>query len=125
MTSLLLIDDERDSLDTLEMVLSASGYQTQAVTSGEAALKILHTPEGDLPDLIIADIVMPVMTGLQLLDAVRVSPHLSNIPFLFISAFITPEIETQITSQDKTALLRKPFDVEKLSKAIRSIQAGP
>lgn len=121
MTNLLVVDNEQSVSEALGMILSDFGYQVQAITSGEAALDILHTLKQGRPDLIITDIIMPEMTGLQLFEVVRASANLDSIPFLFISAFITPEIEALITSQDKTAFLRKPFEVEELVKTVASM----
>lgn len=124
MTNLLVVDDEPSLLEALATILCDAGYQVQAVTSGQAALQALESSEGRLPDLIIADVVMFEMTGLQLFEAVRSAPGLSGIPFLFTSAFVSPEREQQIAGFSKAALLAKPFEVEELFDAIEAI-CGP
>ena|SRR3990172_9540426 len=121
MTNLLVVDDEPSLLEALATILADAGYQVQAVTSGQAALQALEASKGGLPDLIIADIVMFEMTGLQLFEAVRGYPDLSGIPFLFTSAFVSPEREELIAGLSNAALLFKPFEVEELLSAIESI----
>lgn len=121
MTSLLVVDDEIGLLEALATILSDAGYQVEAVTSGQAALEVLHTPGRHLPDLIIVDIIMPEMTGLEFFEAVRTSPALSNVPFLFTSAFVSPEREDLITGLSNATLLFKPFEVEELLEAIEAI----
>ncbi len=124
MTNLLVVDDEPGLLEALATILTDAGYHVEAVTSGQAALQVLQASEGHLPDLIIADIVMFEMTGLQLYEAVHSFPALSGIPFLFTSAFVSPEREELIAGLSNTALLGKPFEVEELLEAIEAI-CGP
>jgi CheY-like chemotaxis protein len=121
MTKLLVVDDEESLLEALTVILSDEGYQVEAVISGEAALEALNTSGEHRPDLIIADVVMPEMTGLELCEIVRNSPDLSDIPFLFVSAFVSPEVEAQVAQQSKAAILRKPFEVEDLLEAVKSM----
>ena len=124
MTDLLVVDDELSLLEALEAILSDAGYQVRAVTSGQAALNVLQASGGNRPDLIIVDIIMPEMTGLQLFDTVRADPSLSHIPFLFTSAFVSLEREEQIARLGNAALLFKPFEVEELLEAIEGL-CGP
>lgn len=125
MVSLLVIDDEPSVLEALEMILTDVGYQVQATISSNTALESLQVPEQPPPDLIITDIVMPEMTGIELFDAVRANDHLSEIPFLFISALCTPEIESLVATHDKTAFLKKPFEVTELFREINLIRGIP
>jgi CheY-like chemotaxis protein len=121
MTNLLVVDDEPGLLEALAAILTDAGYQVQAVTSGEAALEALEASMEHLPDLIIADIVMFQMTGLQLFEAVRSFPEMSDIPFLFTSAFASPERKELIDSLSNAALLYKPFEVEELLDKVEAI----
>jgi CheY-like chemotaxis protein len=118
MTHLLIIDDEQDLLDALAAILSDVGYQVEAVSSAKTALEILHSSDKSVPDLIIADVVMPDMTGVQLFEVVRSSPELCGIPFLFVSAFVSPEIKALVAEQKGADVLGKPFEVEELLQAI-------
>jgi CheY-like chemotaxis protein len=121
MTNLLVVDDEVGLLEALVDILSDAGYQVEVATSGRAALHILQASEEHLPDLIISDIVMSGMTGLQLFEAVRGAPGLGHIPFLFTSAFVSSERKALIASLSNAALLFKPFEVEELIEAIQAI----
>jgi CheY-like chemotaxis protein len=123
MTELLIIDDEQDLLEALAAILSDAGYQVEAVSSARAALDILCAPGRSAPDVIVADVVMPDMTGAQLFEAVRKSPGLGDIPFLFISAFVSPEIKALAAERGKAAVLGKPFEVEELLQAIETTRS--
>lgn len=67
--SILLVDDDKFLLDMYSLKFSKNGLAVQTVCGGEAALKMLR--EGFKPDIMLLDIVMPVMDGLQLLENIR------------------------------------------------------
>jgi DNA-binding response OmpR family regulator len=121
MARLLLVDDEQDLLEALKLILSLAGYQVHVVTSAQAGLKVLHTPDDGVPDLIITDVAMPEMSGLQFLEEVRAQPDWANMPFLFISATITPELKRQIDRLDRVTLLCKPFGAKELYAALDAV----
>ncbi len=118
MTRLMVVDDEDNVLDALKLILSGIGYEVSAHNSGHSALEALQARTADKPDLVIADIVMPHMTGIQLYQSVRGSVDAKAIPFLFLSALISPEIETLVASNPNTAYMGKPFVVEDLLEKI-------
>lgn len=118
MVDLLLVDDEKDLLEALDMVLSAEGHQTQAVDSARQALDILLESDNCKPDLIISDIMMPDMSGLELLETIRAHPGCADLPLLFISASIPPEMEAQIAQMGHVSFLRKPFQIDELCSMV-------
>jgi DNA-binding response OmpR family regulator len=116
-----VVEDDQALREAVEELLSLHGHQVRAVSSGEAALEAI---EAGLPELVVSDVIMGGMTGLQLLEAVRAS-HNSSIPFLFISASISLEEEGHIATLDDVAFLRKPFDIDMLIKIIAAVLNGP
>jgi CheY-like chemotaxis protein len=120
LAKLLIVEDDKALLGALEALLSANGHKVQAVDSGETALDTLDVSADNLPDLIIADVMMPGITGRELLDDVRAIPLCKDIPFLIISASITPEAEKEIAALEGVIFLRKPFDSATLYKAVSS-----
>jgi CheY-like chemotaxis protein len=115
MANLLIVDDEEALAAALQRLFTMKGHTVRAVTSGQAALDAI---QDDLPDLIIADVKMPGMTGLQLREGVRAKPEWEDIPFLFISASVLPEMEGQIAALDNVSYLRKPFDIEEVFESV-------
>ena len=91
------------------------GHQVRSADSGLAALPLI---EGSQPELIISDVLMPGMTGTELLEAVRDRSEWHDIPFLFVSASTTAEIERQLDATHRVSFLRKPFDIDTLSYAV-------
>ena len=121
MARLLVVEDDKALLEAMDQILSMAGHDVRAVTSGQAALEALRTVMPDPPELIITDVTMPGMSGLQLLEAVRAHHDWRDIPFLFVSASILAETETQIAGLAAASFLRKPFTPEVLYGAVNTM----
>lgn len=125
---LLIVDDDETLLGVMHEILSALDYDVQTADSGMAALDRLGAASAgdELPDLIVADVVMPGMTGLQLLESVRANTNWAGIPFLFVSGSTTLAMEGQIAGLDNVHFLRKPFDTETLQEIVAAaLRARP
>ncbi len=94
---IMVVDDQADFIEGVKFILESEGYQVWTATDGQDALDQLLTSfknrnehqNGNhkyLPDLILADIMMPVMDGYTLHDKVRGNPYLNHIPFVFLTA---------------------------------------
>jgi CheY-like chemotaxis protein len=122
MAKLLIVEDDEAVLRGLEGLLSlVSGHEVRAVKTAEAALDAI---EADLPELIVTDVKLPGVSGLHLVEAVRLHPDRKDIPFLIISATASPEIEGQIAALENVTYLRKPFGPEKLYAAVAAAIEG-
>ncbi len=123
MGKLLIVEDDPSLLAALKELLSISGHQVVEASSGHLALEALNYFP---PDLIISDVLMPGMTGLQLLDIVRTDPNWDQIPFLFVSASITAESEEEIALMPRVYYVRKPFDIDVLLRTVETaLASGP
>ncbi len=89
MTTVLLAEDNLTLLENIALELEFRGYQVLQATNGRGALDILRTSE-QLPDIIVSDIAMPDVDGFQLLEYLRSEPAWNGIPFLFLTAFNSP-----------------------------------
>ena len=83
---ILIVDDEHANQFLLEGLLNAHGYDTLTASDGEECMEILKT---NLPDLILLDIMMPRMTGVEVLKLLIHSDKLKHIPVLMVSAKTT------------------------------------
>lgn len=125
-TKLLLVDDDRTLLEVMHEILTSGGFEVQAALSGETALEAMEDfdQEGSLPDLIVTDVIMSGMTGIQLVEETRAVPEWAHIPFLFISASTTLAMEGQIAGLENVTFLRKPFDSETLQQTVTQAIEG-
>lgn len=114
MSNLLIVDDDAMLLDAMEAILSDQ-HQVRAVGSGHMALAAFQS---EPPELVISDLVMPDMTGMELLEKVRALPGGESVPFMFISAIDEPQIERRMAALGAEAFLRKPFDAAVLTAAV-------
>ena len=111
MTRILVVDDEPDIVSTLQLILDFEGYDVLLAYDGREALDQARTGR---PDLIITDIMMPRMDGLELCRALRAGPETRDIPIIVLSS-IEPEGEV---CWDAHVL--KPSDVDALLGTVRA-----
>ncbi len=107
MSTILVADDEYDLLHAVEGVLEDAGYHVVACGSGRDALAHLSLCR---PALVLLDIMMPQVGGLDVLTKVRAHPELCGLPVVLMSAAPPRAAE----HADCQAFLRKPFLVEEL-----------
>lgn len=113
-TKILVVDDEPQITRVLRTSLSSHGYEVSVANDGESALKALQ--ESD-PDLIITDLSMPKMTGIELCETIR--DH-SQVPIIVLS--VRGEDKSKVEALDKGAddYVTKPFSISELLARIRA-----
>ncbi|MCD2325395.1 response regulator [Sphingomonas sp. IC-56] len=114
--TVLVVEDEDMVRAIAERALSRQGYTVVTAENGEVALEML---EGmDRPDLLISDVVMPLMDGPSMARQVR-RKH-PDLPILFMSGYAEEQLRRSI-DLDNVAFLPKPFSVQQLAEAARDI----
>ena len=116
---ILIVDDIKDQLYLLETLLKGNGYAVLPASNGADALEKLRN-EG--ADMIISDILMPVMDGFQFLREIRGDDQLKEIPFVFYTATYTDQEDEEFALRigaDK--LIRKPTDPDEFLKVIQGV----
>ena len=83
MARVLVVDDNHDACELLARILRRAGHDATCQTTAKAALDYLQT---NTPDVVIVDVMMPVMTGLDLLKAVRADPKTSAVAVVVYTA---------------------------------------
>lgn len=110
---ILIVDDEQSILTLLDEVLEDEGFVVQRAQNGQEALALaLAEP----PDLVVTDLMMPVMDGRALAQHLRHHPATATVPILLISAAYTARPADRFT-----AVLPKPFAVDALLAAIERL----
>jgi len=114
---ILAVDDNRDILFNLKILLEQKGYEVLTSTSGDNAIKTLSTLN-EHPDVIISDIMMPNMDGYEFFTAVSNHSQWNQIPFLFLTAKSTPEDIRLGKMLGVDDYITKPFNEEDLIASI-------
>ncbi|HEV2129168.1 MAG TPA: response regulator [Thermomicrobiales bacterium] len=106
--TILIADDEPAIVDLLAQFLEDEGYAVERAGDGQAALELARRLQ---PDLIIADVMMPRMSGFELVDELTSSD--SRMPVILMSAAV-------ISRRDEVAFIAKPFDLGELLDLVES-----
>ena len=109
---ILVVDDDPDVRESLVFVLEAEGYNVRSAADGAEALTVLRRVT---PCVMLLDILMPTMSGWEVLDRLREQPQLERMPVCVISASIYKGEELP-----NVTVLPKPIDVERLLSFVRS-----
>ena len=115
---ILIVDDEEDFLKAITIRLNHTGYDTFVALDGEEAYKIM---DKESPDLIILDVQMPKMDGLQFIRKLKQDDKYKNIPIIILTAGvfdIAGEIETLASAQD---FLLKSVDNEQIIECVSKL----
>lgn len=114
---ILVVEDNQDLREYYQIILSA--YNVTLAENGQVALNILNTQA--LPDLIISDLMMPVMDGMQLLNALKSSDALRHLPVIMLTARTNRQDKIKALRFGIDDYLNKPFDEEELLVRIANL----
>ena len=117
MALILVVDDEAGIREVLVELLADEGYQTALAVDGRDALRQL---EATRPDLVLSDVMMPFMSGLELALALAQQPQYRDIPVVLMSA-ATPAALIRATPH--AAYVDKPFTLEGVLTTLRRVLA--
>jgi putative two-component system response regulator len=116
---ILAIDDDPDILVSVGTILEKSGYEVICAEGGRQAIDYLESDdENMIPDLIILDIMMPIVSGWDVHRELKCNPKWKNIPVIFLTARGT-ETAKEMAADRGCLYVRKPFDVKDLRKKIK------
>jgi CheY-like chemotaxis protein len=107
----LVVDDDPDIRETLRFVLEDAGYPVYSAENGLEALAVLRHAEPP-PGLILLDLMMPVMSGDEMLKALQKAPGLAGIPVTIVTASGAPMPPLA------SGLLQKPVDLDRLLRIV-------
>ena len=116
MAVIVVADDEFLLADMMVSVLGDAGHTARAAPHGLAALKLIRSLR---PELVITDFMMPLMTGLELAQAMKDDPELADIPIILVSG--APGITGRGHPDGFDAVLDKPCNVVALIDLVRRL----
>jgi DNA-binding response OmpR family regulator len=110
-------DDEPIAVLLRDAISDEPGYQAVVVADGALVLETVRQVHADL---LILDIMMPGLNGLEVYDRVREEEGIREMPVLFVSANV-PQFDREFRRRKITSILRKPFDLNELLQRVRSL----
>src|SRR5262245_28816729 len=117
MAKVLVVDDDPAILEICSDLLQTEGYEVAVATNGQQALEQAHE---DTPSVVLMDIMMPVMDGIEACRRLKADHHTADVPVVLMSA------RTNLTRQSgdlvqADALVAKPFDIDYLLNTIADL----
>jgi DNA-binding response OmpR family regulator len=118
MSRILVVDDERDVLNAVVPILEDAGHDVITCTNSEDALNQIAD---DLPDLVVLDIIMPGLDGVEVCRRIRANPFSARLPVLFLTAKGRSADVVAGLDAGGDDYLVKPFDVIELPARVRAL----
>jgi Response regulator containing CheY-like receiver, AAA-type ATPase, and DNA-binding domains len=115
---ILLVDDEEDIVNLVRLILEDAGYHVTTSTDGREALAKL---EREPYDLLLLDIMMPFLSGWEVLYQLRSKSKTKELPVALLTARASPQDDMQPHPTDYCDYITKPFEPEDLLRRIRHI----
>jgi DNA-binding response OmpR family regulator len=115
----LVVEDDPDLLSLLTRVLEQAGFEVMTASDGQSGLALASARPK--PNLIIADIMMPDMDGLQMVREIKQDPRTKPTPVIFLTAKDTPKDIVDGIRAGARHYMTKPFRVADLLEKVRSI----
>jgi len=117
MHSVWVVEDDLDMQQAVKLMLSMMGYSVQFHSNARSAARLLL--KGETPDLILLDIMMPEVTGIDFLEFVRRRPDFKHIPIIMLSAESTDAQVDEALRLGADGFVFKPVTFEELENAIQ------
>ena len=119
---ILAIDDEKNICSAIERILSAGGmYQVEMVTDSKEAIDKVNFLK---PDLILLDIMMPGINGIQICKMLRENPLTATVPVIMVTAMVDEEYIVSAIQSGADDYIMKPFDPQELKDKVAETLAN-
>lgn len=118
----LAVDDNHDNLELLTQILDLCGCECVGAVDGYAAISAAFDRP---PDLIVLDICLPDIDGMEVVRRVHENPDLRDIPIVAVTALAKPEDRARILQSGCVDYLSKPFNIKDLERIIRQHLNSP
>ena len=114
---ILVADDETDIIEVVEMLLSSEGYEVIKAHDGLEALEVVRNV---IPDLIILDIMMPEIDGVEVCKRMRMMEKIKNIPIIMFSAKLSAIDKKESFDAGADGFITKPFNARGFISGIKT-----
>ena len=113
---LLVVEDDDATRKMVEDVLTSAGYDVVSASHGAEALRLLNR---DVPDVIVLDLMLPWINGIEVLSTIRQQPQLSRVPVLVITGTVTSTFD--LRAFHPLSVMRKPLEPDALVSAVEEL----
>jgi len=113
---ILIVDDETDVVEMVERTLRDEGFDVVCAYDGIGALDIVASEK---PDLVLLDIMMPMMSGYEVCEQIKANPETQGLPVICVSSSHTPDARARSVQVGASTLIVKPFLPNDLVAQIR------
>ncbi len=117
---ILVVDDEPDVLDMIVRTLEADGFRTVSAFDGLSALDLA---ESEQPDLVLLDIMMPMMSGYEVIEQLKSNPQTQRIPIICLTSAESITARARSRKAGAAKLIMKPFSPAELVHELHAVLA--
>jgi DNA-binding response OmpR family regulator len=117
----LVVDDDPAIRRILSQTLELEDYEVTGAADGEEALEMIS---GEMPDVVILDVMMPRMHGFDVLRQIRHNPETADLPVILLTAKSSAEDTWEGWREGVDYYMTKPFDVEELIRFLSYVLSG-
>jgi two-component system, cell cycle response regulator DivK len=118
MSLVLIVEDNDKNMKLARDVLGAKGYETLEAVTGEEGVKLAKERK---PDLVLMDIQLPGINGVEAFRQIRADPATRGIPVVALTASVTPTDRSAITAAGFDAFLSKPINLKEFLETVRRL----
>ena len=121
MSLVLIVEDNEKNMKLARDILQAKGYQTVEAETGEAGVKLAKERK---PDLVLMDIQLPGINGIEAFKQIRADTKTKSIPVIALTASVTPTDRSQITAAGFDAFISKPISLKEFVETVKRLIEG-
>ncbi|HZM36972.1 MAG TPA: response regulator [Burkholderiales bacterium] len=118
MSTVLIVEDNEKNMKLARDVLQAKGYGTLEAVTGEEGVKLAKEKA---PDLVLMDIQLPGINGIEAFRQIRADPNTARIPVVALTASVTPTDRSQITAAGFDAFVSKPINLKEFLDTVKRL----
>jgi len=122
MSTVLIVEDNDKNMKLARDVLQAKGYQTLEAETGEEGVRLAKEK---VPDLVLMDIQLPGINGIEAFRQIRADAKTARIPVVALTASVTATDRSQITAAGFDAFVGKPINLKEFLDTVKRLVAGP
>ena len=120
MRTVIIVDDDREMSKAVRMLFKLLGFETQIFTNARDFARYLLTAK-TLPDLLMLDLNIPQVSGLDVLEWIRRTERFKHLPVIVLSSETYPRLVEHVTQAGANAYLFKPVTLEDLERTVNQV----